>query len=1106
MNRQLLVVAGDRPGAFASIGAALGSALPGAMITIAPGRYEENLVVSKLVTLSAESGAGTVEVVAKQGSVLVASAEAVQLNGLNLTCQDTDFAAVDVIRGEVAFDHCEVGGASWATIYARGTGAVALRGCLVTSRVGAAVVTTSASISTIEDTEIVDAGSSAVVATERGSMVLRRCMIIRPQGNGICVNGAGSVQAEHCGITDAAKPAVVAEQQANLSLSRLTVTGSENVDLYLMSTGEVSVSDSEFHGAAVQSAHIAGASKPVFTGCVFRNAGRNAIQVNGASSPRFADCEIGESPVGIAVDEGSSPRFDRTALTGITQTGVHVGADSKPVFAGLRVGESSAPGLVVVGKSVIRLSDTEIDSAAHPALDASEESTVDASDMRIASTAEAAILFGGGVHATLTSLLMRGGGLRLSDSRLSMQDSEIIGAESHGVDLRSGVAATLTRCRVRSAKRTGVKFSVGASGTMTACEVIGSAEDGISLDTTEPVLLTRCVVKDSRGVDIHRFGEDRVTIEEPAVARDEQQRPASVAAAVGERAADRLPADPASLQEVAPDEVLSGPLAELSTLVGLAGVKQEVTALINLIKMSQMRKEMGLPMPPMSRHLVFAGPPGTGKTTVARLYGTVLAELGVLAKGHMIEVARADLVGQYIGSTAIKTTEVVMKAIGGVLFIDEAYTLSAQSGGSGPDFGQEAIDALMKIMEDHRDELVVIVAGYSEQIGQFLDSNPGLASRFTRTIEFPNYSVDELVTITTNLCRKHYYELTEDGLQALTEYFGRVPKNSTFGNGRVARKLFEAMVNNQASRLAIAPPSKESEMNRLTAADLESELNLLQSNSGNAPAPVADELDPAAAVQASLSWNRLQGLIGQATVREAAGSNLVRLLTAKRNNQALGNTANVVIGGKRGSGRSAISRLYAQALSELQLVRVGHVVRTSASTDLLSHWPGQAESLVRTAFEDAEGGVLMIDVDGDLEPDHGIEVAETMVALMQRRAGDPAVVLLGEPTRLVPLFQQVRPLADCFLHGWDLEPYSVDELAGFAVRELLRRGHEVPDEVREAVAVRLAGTADRDTVYPAHELARRLARTAASRTLAVADLPSASVHGPQTGQGLVSVG
>ncbi|MEV6712781.1 right-handed parallel beta-helix repeat-containing protein [Lentzea sp. NPDC051208] len=1105
MNRQMLVVAGDRPGAFPSIGAALGSALPGAMISIAPGRYEENLVVSKLVTLSAENGAGTVEVVAKQGSVLVANAEAVRLNGLVLRCEDTQLAGIDVVRGEVAFDDCDLSAASWAAIYARGTGAVALRGCKVRNTTGAGIVTTSPSLSTVEDTQIIDPGSSAVVATERGSLSLRRCVITRPQGNGLCVNGEGVVQAEQCEVTDAAKPAVVAEQQGSLKVVQLTVTGSQNVDLYLMSKGRISIADSTFDGAAVQSAHIAGAAQPVFTGCKFTGVGRTAIQVNGGSSPTFTDCRIGDSPVGIAVDEVSSPRFDGIDLKGIAQVAVHVGTESKPTFSGLRVGSGSGRGLVVVGKSVIRLSDVVLDVAGETALDASGGSTVEGSDVRVESTAEAAIVFGEGVRASLTSFLVRGSGLRASDTQLTLQDSEFVGARGHGIDLGAGAASTLTRCRVLSSKGTGVNFSSGAGGTLTECEVVGSAEDGISLDTAEPVLLSRCVVRESRGVDVRRFGEDRVTIEEASTARAEQQRPVSVASAVGTRM-DREAAAPASLQATDPETPLSGPLAELEGLVGLSGVKREVTALINLIKMSEVRKQMGLPMPPMSRHLVFAGPPGTGKTTVARLYGTVLAELGVLEKGHMVEVARADLVGQYIGSTAIKTTEVVTKAIGGVLFIDEAYTLSAQTGGSGPDFGQEAIDALMKIMEDQRESIVVIVAGYSELMEQFLESNPGLASRFTRTIEFPNYSVDELVTITTNLCRKHYYELTEDGLQALTEYFERVPKNATFGNGRVARKLFEAMVNNQASRLAVAPPTRDVEMNRLTAADLQSEIEVLQAAVGSEPAHRRDELDPAAAVQASTSWKRFHSMVGQAALRDAAGAALVRLTTAKRNNQPLGSTANVVIGGTRGSGRSEIARLYAQALSELRLVRVGHVVRRSVATDLTSQWPGQAESLVRTAFEDATGGVLVVDLDGDLDPDHGLEVVETMAGLMLRGAADPVVVMIGEHTRLVPLFQQVPTLSDCFLAGWDLAPYSVDELAELAVRELVRRGHEVPDEVRDAVAERLADVSDRETVHPAHRLARRLARTAASRTLAVADLPPPAVSSAPVGQGLTAVG
>ncbi|MBC3841042.1 AAA family ATPase [Streptacidiphilus sp. 4-A2] len=205
---------------------------------------------------------------------------------------------------------------------------------------------------------------------------------------------------------------------------------------------------------------------------------------------------------------------------------------------------------------------------------------------------------------------------------------------------------------------------------------------------------------------------------------------------------------------------------------------------------------------------------------MARLYGAVLAELGILSQGHIVEVARADLVAQIIGGTAIKTTEVFTKALGGVLFIDEAYTLTNQSKGSGPDFGQEAVETLMKLMEDHRDEIVVIVAGYSAQMDQFLASNPGMASRFARGVEFPNYSPAELVTIVHGLCAKHYYDLTDDAQQALIRYFEEVPKGATFGNGRVARQIFEEMISRQASRLAADGTADDSALSVLTGADV----------------------------------------------------------------------------------------------------------------------------------------------------------------------------------------------------------------------------------------------------------------------------------------------
>ncbi|MCE7006377.1 right-handed parallel beta-helix repeat-containing protein [Kibdelosporangium philippinense] len=1090
MNRQLLVVGEDHQGAFPTIGVALDNARPGATINVQPGRYEENLVVTKLVTLTAAEGRGTVEVFARQGSVLVANAEAVQLNGLILTCDDSELAAVDVVRGEVAMDSCEAGGASWATMYTRGTGSLALRGCTVRSTGGAGLVIASPKQSTVEDTEILEAASSAVVVAEQGSLVLRRCSIIRPQGNGICVNGDGSVLVEQSEISGAAKPAVVAEQQGAVKVRGLSVTGSANVDLYLISKGEVQISESRFTGAAVQSVHVAGGSSPTLSGCDFVGAERNAVQVTGGSSPRFVDCGVADSPLGVLVDERSSPRFERLTVRGFEQA-ITLTDESQVQFSGVRIGNGRGPGLLIKQRGQIRLGDAEIDSAGFAAIDASESARVELRDVRITAKTEAAIALAENVRAKMSSMLLRGGGIRATaGTEISLRDSEIVESPGHGIDLADGASADIAQCRVRSAQRNGVNVDPGVTASFSDCEVIGSGRDGFSLDTREQVLVRRCVIRDSGGVPIRRFGDhDQVTVEEPA----NQQQAAPASTSVSELVtAEREPAGEPEGGNQLSDAAgqLSGPLAELETLVGLAGVKREVVGLINLIKMSETRKKLGLPMPPMSRHLVFAGPPGTGKTTVARLYGTVLAELGVLAKGHMIEVARADLVGQYIGSTAIKTTEVVQKAIGGVLFIDEAYTLSAPTGGNGPDFGQEAIDALMKIMEDQRDELVVIVAGYSELMEKFLASNPGLASRFTRTIEFPNYSVDELVTITTGLCHKHYYELTEDGLQALTTYFERVPKNDTFGNGRVARKLFEAMVNNQASRLAMSPPSKDSELNRLTAADLRPELEQLAE-----VAPAADRVtataDPVAVVKASNGWRRLDGLVGQVSLLNTVRSSLLRISEFKSTGRLTAHAANVVIGGRRGSGRHQLARLYAQCMSEVDIVKSGHVVPVAIEGKLRPQWPGQAESLVRGAFEEASGGVLVLDMDGGghiLDNDEDLEVIEVLVGAMLRNPVDPVVVMLGTPDRLVPLFEDIPVLAEFFLQGWDFAEYTVDELTEIAVRELVKTGHEVPDEVRAGMASRIA-TVDGPTAYAARQLARTLARTAASRTLTVADVP-----------------
>jgi hypothetical protein len=392
-------------------------------------------------------------------------------------------------------------------------------------------------------------------------------------------------------------------------------------------------------------------------------------------------------------------------------------------------------------------------------------------------------------------------GVLLEDTDGSLDDCTISNIAEDGVIVRMGGAPAIRTTTITGCGNRGVYVYQFAKPVIEACEIASTGGPGISMVHRCAPTIRRCKIHDTQGVGI-AFGRDcEGLVEEcqiqntasPAIELAEGASPT-----IRERAEGSGPLSHPSEQgrdNQAVDELL----AELEGMVGLEGVKAEVKGLIDELQVNEWRRSAGLSVGSSSNNLIFTGAPGTGKTTVARIYGKLLAALGVLPNGGFREVARRDLVGQYLGHTAEKTASVFEEAKGGVLFIDEAYTLSRSAGSN--DFGQESIDTLVKLMEDHRHEIAVIVAGYTKEMAEFLDANPGLASRFSRSIEFTNYTPDDLVLIMTRMAVADDYTLTPDTEPPLLQYFGRMRNEQNFGNAREARKLFEGMRKSQAQRL-----------------------------------------------------------------------------------------------------------------------------------------------------------------------------------------------------------------------------------------------------------------------------------------------------------------
>ncbi|WKV75540.1 right-handed parallel beta-helix repeat-containing protein [Streptomyces sp. PCS3-D2] len=793
-----------RSGEYPTLAAALAVAGDGDVLSIAPGTYRENLVLQHAVTLRGpEDGSGSVRIAPLDGVALTLRASAV-VQDLYLEGQDRAAPALLIEDGSPELSDLRVSTHSAAGIEVRGPGARPLvRRCTVENPAGVGIAVLDGGGGVFEECEVLASGQTGFSVRGGGRPRLERCRIHHSTGAGIAVTGEGSgLEALGCEVYEVRGAGVQIAARAAARLTDCAVHRTSADGVTLDTDAVLALAGCDIHDIPENAVDLRSRSVLTLSRTSVRRFGRNGLSVWDPGTRVDAEsCEIhdstGDYPA-VWVSDGASASLDSCR--------VHDVPDA----------------LFVLDRgSAVEVTDSDLSQVRNTAVSVSDGATARLDDCRIREAGTGAWFRDHGSGGTLAGCT--------------------VDAVQTGVIVTKGADPALERCTVTSPAEAGFYVSAGGRGTFTACRVTDSSGFGFHVLDGCRTTLKRChTERCARGG--YEFAEDgpvadectgdgsgpRQTAQPAAGGLAGVQTGARPQAAARSPLAQPAPAARASVPRPADPERAGAPeaaarpsdavLGQLDGLVGLDSVKREVRALTDMIEVGRRRQQAGLKAASVRRHLVFTGSPGTGKTTVARLYGEILASLGVLELGHLVEVSRVDLVGEHIGSTAIRTQEAFERARGGVLFIDEAYALAPED--SGRDFGREAIDTLVKLMEDHRDAVVVIVAGYTAEMERFLTVNPGVASRFSRTIAFGDYGPGELLRIVEQQAEEHEYRLGEGTAEALLAYFTALPKGPAFGNGRTARQTFESMVERHAGRVAQLSEPDTDELTLLFPADL----------------------------------------------------------------------------------------------------------------------------------------------------------------------------------------------------------------------------------------------------------------------------------------------
>ncbi|GAA3357768.1 right-handed parallel beta-helix repeat-containing protein [Saccharopolyspora gregorii] len=770
-----------------------------------PGHYVDPLFIQGDVHIRAAEGVGSVVIEAPPGfgstgfgTVTLTDLVLSSRSNVNLLTQRS---------GRLLLERCALWAMSSPSVYCQRGAQAHLRDC----EVHAGRLVFDGGGGEVARTRFADAINNAVAIVDGAQAEISHCKIEKSRFSAVMVSDAFAT-IKHTEVVRSGHAAIAALDHAQVSVAECELHDLDAAAVFLHQGSRGTIEDVSINNAET-GILVQEQADPEVRRCTIIACRDSGINVHDRGRGAYEDCTITDSGnVGVFVHEKSAARFQRTTVRGGV-TGVSV-LNARAAFNELNASEMENLGLYATEGASVECTSLAVDRCGGGLLATGDLTRVRAVNVQINDVHQCGVLAQGSARVEISDVaILRPGtaGFDCSgESRTHVRDAEVDRAGLGGVGVAGSAHMIAQNLTLTNSERYGFFATEKTHVELVSCTFRGNNDRDLLIKSVECAgRIQDCAID----VEVH--------LENSLISRPGAEDPADGASSSRDQGGQMssISEMPGRSADVAP---IPGPLAELDRLIGLGPVKEQVKKQINMVRIATVRQKHGMAVAPVSRHLIFSGPPGTGKTTVARLYGRILTEIGALANGQVREVSRTDLVGGYLGHTAKKTREAFESASGGVLFIDEAYALARQFGANA-DFGQESIDELIKLMEDCREDVVVIAAGYPDEMKELLDSNPGLRSRFARIIDFPAYSPSELLDVIKLMAQQHNYGFSEDALIALFVHFSGSPRSGAEGNARHARTLFEQSIENQAMRLSDFSSPTEDQLYSLEAEDIPSD-------------------------------------------------------------------------------------------------------------------------------------------------------------------------------------------------------------------------------------------------------------------------------------------